>query len=66
MLLNLEYRHPNPEMAAKVANLFADEYLASRNPADPLTGQIVERATPPPPGAYVSPSFLGGLQRWLH
>ena len=28
MLVSIQYRHPNPAVAAKVANLFADEYQA--------------------------------------
>jgi succinoglycan biosynthesis transport protein ExoP len=28
LIIAIEYRHPNREMAAKVANLFADEYIA--------------------------------------
>ena len=27
LIVSLQYRHPNPEIAAKVANLFADEYI---------------------------------------
>jgi len=28
LIINIEYRHPDKEVAAKVANLFADEYIA--------------------------------------
>jgi uncharacterized protein involved in exopolysaccharide biosynthesis len=74
LLIEVQYRHPDPLVAAKVANLFAEEAIAfqarstaaSPGGVPPVAITILDSAAPPPPGAHVAPmTGFHRLMQWL-
>jgi uncharacterized protein involved in exopolysaccharide biosynthesis len=65
-LINVQYRHPDPLVAAKVANLFAEESIALNAQAsrvESATTTILDRAVPPSPDAFLPP--VNGFRRLI-
>jgi len=64
-LVEIHYQHPDPGMAVRIANLFADEFVAAENQFHQgqmsgvgfIPAHIVDRAVPPSEGDYASPNI---------